>query len=121
MQGYLSAVALIAINFCHLMMLLFSGLVGTKGIPNWISSTEWINAFRYSFNVLVMNEFHNTTFCVPNLPHVCPTTGLSVMKQIPLDYASEWDIWKNFFLLTILTTTLFLLAYIQLCRIKTTK
>lgn len=113
--------ALIVINFCHLMMVLFCGLIGSKSMPNWVSLTEWINAFRYSGNVLVMNEFRNITFCVPNLPDICPTTGLSVMTQIRLDYTSEWDMWKNFFLLTILTITLFLLAYIQLCRIKTTR
>jgi hypothetical protein len=114
-------VALIVINFCHLMMILFCGLIGTKSIPNWVSSTEWINGFRYSFNLLAMNEFRNITFCIPNLPDICPITGLTLMRKKSLDYATEWDIWKNFFLLTMLTITLFLLAHVQLCRIKTTK
>lgn len=102
-------------------MALFCGIFGTKHLPNWAFSIKWISGFRYSFDVLVINEFRNASFCLPKLPHICPITGLAVMKKIPVEYATEWDIWKNLLLLAMLTFILFLLTYIQLCRIKTTR
>jgi hypothetical protein len=52
---------------------------------------------------------------------VCPLTGSDVLEQQELDYDTDWDLWKYFFALSMMTITFFLLAYIQLFRIKKTK
>ena len=113
--------ALIITGIYHVASILLCGLIGGQAVSSWFFITKWINGFRYSFNMLVMNEFRNISFCLSRRPDICPITGLKAMSKIPLDYSSEWDVWKNFFQLTILTIILFLLFYIQFCRVKTTR
>ncbi len=102
--------------------MVFSGfLVDLDSVFNWLSWIQWISAFRYSSNTLTVNEFRNITFCLANFTDVCPMTGSEVLTKQSLDYATDWDIWKYFFALTMMAITALLLAYIQLCRIKKTK
>ncbi|CAF4180451.1 unnamed protein product [Adineta steineri] len=103
-------------------MLVFSGfLVELASIFNWLSWIQWISAFRYASNVLIINEFHNISFCLSNMTSVCPMSGLEVLNRQALDYKTDWDMWKYFFALSMMTITFFLLSYIQLFRIKKTK
>jgi ATP-binding cassette subfamily G (WHITE) protein 2 len=122
MKLYLLAVASVIVAFCYIVMFLFTGVpVAIDSIPNWLSWIQWISAFRYSFGVLAVNDFRNITFCVANFPDICPMIGSEVLEKLALDYATSWDMWKYFFGLTMMTLTFFLLAYIQLFRIKKTK
>jgi hypothetical protein len=122
MKLYLLGVALFVVIFSYMIMFLFTGVfIALESISNWLSWIQWISAFRYSFNVLVVNEFHNITFCVANFTDICPMMGSVVLRKLALDYVTDWDIWKHVFGLTIMALTFFVLAYIQLFRIKKTK
>ena len=119
MKVYLLAVALIVFAVCCIIMMLFAGILNTlESIPNWLSWLQWISAVRYSFNVLIVNEFRNITFCLANFIDICPITVSEVLRKLALDSATDWDMWKHFFGLTMMAITFFLLAYIQLFRIK---
>ncbi len=114
--------ALIVVVLIFVVMLVFSGfLVKLDSVFHWLSWIQWISALRYASNVLVVNEFRHMTFCLANMTTVCPLTGLDVLGQQELDYDTDWDLWKYFFALSMMTITFFLLAYIQLFRIKKTK
>ena len=106
-----------------IIMLVFSGfLIDIGSIFNWLSWIQWISAFRYSLNVVAINEFRgNITFCLANATDVCPLTGSDVLTKRGLDHANDWDLWKNFLALSLMAVTFLLLAYIQLIRIKKTK
>lgn len=106
-----------------ILMLVFSGFfIDLKSIFNWLSWIQWISVFRYSLNVLVINEFRgNITFCLANASNICPLTGSDVLSKRDLEYATDWDLWKNFFALCMMALTFFVLAFIQLFRIKKTK
>jgi hypothetical protein len=71
--------------------------------------------------MLTMNEFHTVTFCLPNVTNSCQLPGTEVLDERGLDYATAWDMWKNFFALTMMAIGFLLFAYIQLVRIKKTK
>lgn len=103
-------------------MMVFTGfLVDLSSVFNWLSWIQWISAFRYGSNVLVINEFREMTFCLANYTDICPMNGTEILKKQSLDYATNWDLWKYFFALTMMTVTFLLLALIQLYRIKKTK
>ncbi len=116
------AVALIIVVLIFVVMLVFSGfLISLNSVFNWLSWIQWISAFRYASNVLTVNEFRNNIFCLSNMSNVCPTMGSDVLIKQGVDYATNWDMWKYFFALTMMAITFFLLAYIQLLRIKMKK
>jgi ATP-binding cassette, subfamily G (WHITE), member 2 len=121
--SHLSAVANIGCVLIFILMLVFSGfLIDLKSVFDWLSWIQWISAFRYALNTVTINEFRNNiTFCLANASNVCPLTGSDVLDQRGFDHATDWDLWKNFFALCMMTTTFLLLAYIQLIRIKKTK
>ncbi|CAM4957970.1 unnamed protein product [Rotaria socialis] len=114
------AVIIVILNF--LIVMLFSGyLIALKSIFSWLSWLQWVSAFRYATNMLTMSEFRNIDFCLVNSTNICPLPGSQVLHNVGLDYTTNWDLWKNFFGLSMMTVGLFLLAYIQLLRIKKTK
>ncbi|CAF4071591.1 unnamed protein product [Rotaria magnacalcarata] len=82
---------------------------------------HWISAFRYASNVLTINEFQGLKLCLPNQTNVCLVMGEDVLSDRGIDHGTAWDLWKNFFALTMMTTIFFVLAYIRLLRIKKTK
>jgi hypothetical protein len=45
-------------------------------------------------------------------------TGEEILLRRHISYSTTWDIWKNILALFLITITFFLLAYIQLLRIK---
>ncbi|CAM4819805.1 unnamed protein product [Rotaria magnacalcarata] len=118
----LFSVALIIVILIFLIMMLFSGfLIALKSVFSWLSWLQWVSAFRYATNMLTMSEFRNIDFCLANSTNICPLSGPQVLINIGLDYRTNWDLWKNFLGLSIMTVGLFLLAYIQFRRIKKTK
>ncbi|CAF1339002.1 unnamed protein product [Rotaria sordida] len=113
------AVALIVVILIFVVMFLFSGfLISLDSIFNWLSWIQWISAVRYASNVLIINEFRNINFCQVNQTDVCPMNGSEILKKKAVDYATDWDMWKYLFALTMMTIGFLLLAYIQLLRIK---
>ena len=123
MNIYRLAVANIAVVLIFILMMVFSGfLIDLSGVFVWLSWIQWISGFRYALNVVVINEFRNNiSFCLPNVTDYCPTTGSDVLNQRNLDHATDWDMWKYFFALSMMVVTFLVLAYIQLVRIKKTK
>jgi hypothetical protein len=122
MYFYFADVALIVVVLIFVVMMIFSGfIVELASIFNRLSWIQWINAFRYASNMLTINEFHNITFCLANMTHICPITGKDVLEEKQLDYKTDWDMWKNFFALTMMTIGLLPLAFVQLLRMKKTK
>jgi ATP-binding cassette subfamily G (WHITE) protein 2 len=115
-------VALIVVVLIFVIMLVFSGfIVELSSVFSWLSWIQWISAFRYASNVLTVNELRNITFCLANNTDVCPVMGSDVLQTQRVDYATDWDMWKYFFALSMMAITFLLLAYIQLFRIKKTK
>jgi hypothetical protein len=103
-------------------MMIFSGfLVKLSSIFNWLSWIKWISALRYASNVLTINEFQGLKLCLPNQTNICPMTVEDVLNAQEIDHGTAWDLWKNFFALTLMTVGFFTLAFIQLLRIKKTK
>jgi len=102
--------------------MIFSGfMVDLSSVFNWLSWIQWISPFRYASNMLTINEFRNITFCLLNMTNDCPMTGKEVLEQKKIDYKTDWDMWKNFLAITIMTLAFFILAFIQLLRMKKTK
>ena len=71
--------------------------------------------------MLTVNEFRHAQFCFANATDICPMSGTNVLIRHEIDYASDWDMWKYFFALSMMAIGLLCLAYIQLFRIKKTK
>ncbi len=76
---------------------------------------------RYCSNLLTINEFRNLTFCLSNTAQICPLTGEQVLIHRKIPYNNEWDMWKNLVALGIMALAFFIMAYIQLLRIKKVK
>lgn len=103
-------------------MMMFSGfLIDLASVFDWLSWIQWISAFRYASNILTINEFKGLRFCLANFTNICPVTGESVLDKRGLAHAHDWDLWKHFFALTLMSIVFFVLAYIQLVRTKKTK
>lgn len=103
-------------------MMLFSGfLIALNSIFKWLAWIQWISAFRYASNILTINEFRNIVFCQNNSTSICPLRGLDVLNTIDIDHITDWDLWKNYFALFMMTIVFLILAYIQLRRIKKVK
>ena len=103
-------------------MALFTGfLIGLDTIFKWISWIQWISAIRYASNMLTVNEFKGTTFCWKNATDICPLTGEEIMDEYKIEYTTAWDLWKNFVALVLITIGIFVIAYIQLLRMKKLK
>ncbi|CAF4951533.1 unnamed protein product [Rotaria sp. Silwood1] len=103
------------------MMMLSGFLIDLLSVFIWLSWIQWISAFRYASNVLTINEFQGLIFCLPNQTDFCPMTGDEILDKRGLAHSNAWDLWKNFFALTVMALLLFILAYIQLIRIKKPK
>lgn len=111
--------ALIVVVLIFVVMFVFSGfLISLGSVFNWLSWIQWISAFRYASNVLTVNEFRSNTFCLSGNSSVCPTSGSDVLARLSIDGATDWDLWKYFFALSMLAIAFLLLAFFQLFRIK---
>jgi hypothetical protein len=71
--------------------------------------------------MLTINEFRSITFCLANMTSTCPTNGTDILNQNQIAYETHWDRWQNIFAITLMAAGFFLLAFIQLVRMKKTK
>jgi ATP-binding cassette, subfamily G (WHITE), member 2 len=118
----ISAVAFIVVVLILVVMMMFSGfLIDLSSVVQWLSWIQWISAFRFASNALIINEFRGLVFCMPNMTDVCPLTGEQVIQSQGLTYATNWDLWKYLFALIVMAITFFIFSYIQLVRIKKTR
>jgi len=103
-------------------MMIFCGfIVDLSSIFSWLSWIQWLSAFRYASNMLIINEFSEITFCPWNQTDFCLVTGTSVLKQKKIPYETSWNVWQNIFALAMITIGFLLLAFVQLIRMKKTK
>ncbi len=103
----------------YVTMMLFSGfLIDLTSIVAFLRWIQWISVFRYASNVLAINEFRNLTLCLSSQSDMCLLTGEEVLSRRHISYATNWDLWKNILALVGIVGTFFIMAYIQLLRIK---
>ncbi|CAF3472844.1 unnamed protein product [Rotaria sp. Silwood1] len=120
-SGYyrISSVALVMVICCYVTMMLFSGLlINISSILSFLRWIQWISVFRYASNVLAINEFRNLTLCLPYDIDQCSMKGEEILLRRHISYTTTWDIWKNIVALLFISGTFFIMAYIQLLRIK---
>ncbi len=105
------------------LMMVFGGfLVELSSVVDFLSWIKWISIFRYSMNVITINEFSGLQLCLKNNSAICPINGKDIIHNIAhIEYDNQWDLWKNFVALGSMTMIYFILAYIQLFRMKKTK
>jgi ATP-binding cassette subfamily G (WHITE) protein 2 len=119
---FVIVVVLIVVVLIYVLMMIFAGfLIELATVFKWLSWIRWISAFRYASNVLTINEFQGLKLCLANQTSICPMTGENVLYHRGIAHGTAWDIWKNFFALTMMATILFILAYIRLLKSKKTK
>ncbi|CAF1166468.1 unnamed protein product [Adineta steineri] len=118
----LFAVALVIVVLIFVVMMIFSGfIVDLASLYSWIAWLKWLSAFRYASNLLTINEFRDITFCLANMTSVCPTNGTNILKNRQIDYQTGWDRWLNIVVLAAMAVAFYVLAFIQLIRMKKTK
>ena len=105
------------------LMMVFGGfLVELSSIVEFLSWIKWISIFRYSINIITINEFSGLQLCLKDNKTICPINGTDIIHNYSrIEYANQWDLWKNFVALGSMTVIFFILAYIQLLRMKKTK
>ncbi|CAF2517246.1 unnamed protein product [Rotaria sp. Silwood2] len=108
---------------CFVLMMVFGGfLVEVSSVIKYLSWIKWVSLFRYSMNIITINEFSGLQFCLKNNTNICPINGIDIIHNVAhVEYENQWDLWKNFVALGSMTTIFFILTYIQLLRMKKTK
>ncbi|CAF1106694.1 unnamed protein product [Didymodactylos carnosus] len=116
------AVANVILGMIYLIMMIFSGfivdLTSIVAALNWL---QWFSIFRYALYGLNINEFTNLNLCATvanNTTSICSYRGEDTLIERHIDFESDWDLWKNFLALGIMTIIYLILTYIQLLRIK---
>lgn len=106
----------------YVTMMLFSGfIIDLTSIVSFIRWIQWLSVFRYASNVLAINEFKNLTLCLSSQDDLCFMKGEDILTRRHISYSTNWDLWKNILALIGITITFFIMAYIQLLRIKKIK
>ncbi|CAF3299285.1 unnamed protein product [Rotaria socialis] len=112
-------VALVMIICGYVTMMLFSGfLIDLTSIVEFLRWIRWISVFRYSSNVLAINEFRNLTLCYSSDIDTCFIKGEDILFRRHISYATTWDLWLNILAIFLIAIGFFSMAYIQLLRIK---
>ena len=120
--GLISAVALMIVVFICVIMMMFSGfLIDLTSLVAWLSWLRWISAFRYALNALNINELQGLTFQPANSTNIYPRTGEEALDLSHITHDSPWNLWQNVVILASIAFLFFILAFIQLLRIKKTK
>jgi ATP-binding cassette, subfamily G (WHITE), member 2 len=124
-QMFLLGIAnLVAALFC-VLTLIFSGfLVKIKSVLSALQWIQYFSIFRYSSNILLINEFDGLKFCSKeNMTTVrdCSRTGDEILTSFGITYATNWDLWQNFVALGSMAAGFLFFAYIQLRFMKKTK
>ena len=105
------------------LMMVFGGfLVELSSVVEFLSWIKWISIFRYSINIVTINEFSGLQLCLKDNKTNCPINGIDIIHNVShIEYENQWDLWKNFVALGSMTVIFFILAYVQLLRMKKTK
>lgn len=90
-------------------------------IFDWLRWIQWISAFRYATDMLTINEFQGLKLCLPNQTNICTAPGESVLNDRGIAHDTAWDMWENFFILTVMAAAFFVFTYIRLRIMKKTK
>ena len=116
------AIANLLAAMAFVLMMVFGGfLVEISSVVDFLSWIKWISIFRYSINIININEFSGLTLC-KNDTNVCFINGTDIIHHgAHIEYETQWDLWKNFVALGSMTIIFLILAYIQLLRMKKTK
>lgn len=101
-------------------MLVFTGyLVDITNVVKFLAWIKWISIFRYSSNLITINEFTDLKLCPVNNTNVCSIKGEFILDNNKIDYLTSWDLWKNLVALAAITFFFFALTFIQLVRVQT--
>ncbi len=118
-NSFFLAVAISIAILSFAMMMVVSGfLVDLDSIFSFFRWIQWISAIRYSSNLLTINEFRSLKFCLSNNTQICPLAGEEILIQRNIPHETDWDMWKNLLAIAIMALAFFVLAFIQLLRIK---
>lgn len=112
---------LVAALFC-VLTLIFSGFlvkIGTvlKGLQ-WI---QYLSFFRYSSNILSINEFKGLEFYSVNKTSGVTRSGDDLLTEFGIEHMTAWDLWKNFVALGSMALGFLTLTYLRLRFMKKTK
>ena len=119
---FLIGVANLATASLCVIMLVFTGhLVDITNVVKFLAWIKWISIFRYSSNIITINEFTELKLCLMNNTNICTIKGESILDNHKIDYLTKWDLWKNFVALAAITIFFFGLTFIQLIRIQIRK
>lgn len=118
----LLAMAYLAATLFYVLTFLFSGyLVQIKTVVKGLQWIQYFSIFRYTINILSINEFRGLTFIYPNGTNIPPKTGEDVLAELEIDHETTWDLWKNFVALSSMALGFLALTYLQLRFMKKTK
>jgi ATP-binding cassette subfamily G (WHITE) protein 2 len=117
------AIANMLVSLVFIVMMIFGGLlINIASLPTWLRWLQYLSVFRYSLNMLLINELSGLTFngtATDNV--VLVVTGERYLVEQGIAYETLWDRWQNIMGLGIMATGIMLLAYIQLRRIRKLK
>ena len=117
--SYCVGVALVMVVSSNVTMMLFSGfLIALGSIVPFLRWIQWISVFRYASNALAINEFRNLTLCFSSESDICVTKGEEILTRRQIPHETTWDLWQNIAALSGIILTFFLMAYMQLLRMK---
>lgn len=104
------------------LMMVFGGfLVEVSSVIRYLNWIKWVSLFRYSMNIININEFSGLKFCAANSTD-CNIDGDFILRNVVhVEYNDNWDLWKNFVALGSMVLIFLTLTYIQLLRMKKTK
>lgn len=103
----------------YVTMMLFSGFfIDLSSIVRFLRWLQWLSVFRYASNVLSINEFRNLTLCLSSDDDFCTVKGELILSRRHIAHSSTWDLWRNLLALFLITISFFLMAFIQLLRMK---
>jgi hypothetical protein len=112
---------LLAAAFCTLCSI-FTGLfVDFTTINDALAWIKWISIFRYAYNFFLVNEFVGLKMATSIGFGNETVDGETVLTTEKIDYQSSWDLWKNLLALSLITVIFFVLAFVQLVRMKKTR
>ncbi|UJR24825.1 hypothetical protein I4U23_006199 [Adineta vaga] len=112
-------VALVMVVASYVTMMLFSGfLISLESIASFLRWIQWLSVFRYASNALAINEFRNLTLCLASQSTICLTKGEDILTHRQIPHTTTWHLWQNIVALVMIILTFFLMAYIQLLRMK---
>lgn len=114
--------AYLAATFFCVFTFLFSGFfVKINTVVKGLRWIQYFSIFRYSINILSINEFHGLNFTYANGTNIPPRNGDDFLTEFGIDHKTSWDLWKNVVALSCMILDFLTLSYLQLRFMKKTK